>query len=121
MIDRRWVPLGIRIVGLYVAGASAQGTLRAVRDIVQWVEYYKDSEHPGSVWPYVAMTVASGVPLVIGILLLVKATPLARRWVGEVSKRCPACLADIQAVVADACPECGGPIRSRAAINAPQP
>ncbi|MFO0858065.1 MAG: hypothetical protein U0640_11995 [Phycisphaerales bacterium] len=111
MVDRRWVPLGIRIVGLYFVGASLQGILRALGEVAKWYQFSKGTENPESIWPFIAIAVASLVQLLLGVALLVKATSLARRWVGDANKKCPACLADASQSQGGTCTHCGAMIK----------
>ncbi len=111
MIDRRWVPLGIRIVGLYFVGASLQGILRALGEVAKWYQFSKGTENPESIWPFIAIAAASLVQLLLGIVLLAKATSFARRWVGDTNKKCPACLADTSQSQDGSCTHCGAMIK----------
>lgn len=112
MVDRSWLGLAIRVVGLLITGTSISHVAEAWMGAARWIQYAsQNGVSTTEVTSVVIYAVATSLQLALGMLLFFNGGWLARRWLRGIDGRCPACMYDISNLQSDECPECGGPIR----------
>jgi hypothetical protein len=113
MIDRAWVGIGIRFVGL-------NGLIFSVPTVVSTSGYLWTMIAHSPQYGYdLADQITAGLNALASVAqtmfcayLLVWPTSVASRWLRSLSGKCPQCLYDIRDLPGNTCPECGGPLRS---------